>query len=56
MSELREIIAAYPGDDYLYAKDDDSGKLYRVSDKFSIESLSVGELSALFGEKNIKIN
>lgn len=56
MNDLREIISVYPGGDYLYAKDTDSGRLYRMSDKFAIESLSIGELSAVFGEDNIKLN
>ncbi|MCH5162313.1 MAG: DNA polymerase III subunit alpha [Clostridiales bacterium] len=56
LKELREIIAAYPGDDYIYVKNTDDGMLYRVSDKFSIETLSLGELCALFGEQYVKRN
>ncbi len=54
--ELEEIIAAYPGSDYMYVKNTDDGKLYRMTDKFGIETLSLGELCALFGEDNVKRN
>ena len=56
LKELREIVAAYPGADYLYVKNTDDNKLYRLSDKFGIDNLSLGELCALFGEDNIKMN
>ncbi len=55
-AELEEIVAAYPGNDYIYVKNTDDNKLYRLSDKFGIEQMSVAELCALFGEENIKIN
>ncbi len=56
LAELKEIAAAYPGSDYLYVKNTDDGKLYRFTDKFGIERISLGELCALFGEANVKMN
>ncbi len=56
MKELNEIVAAYPGIDYIYVKNTDDGKLYRLSDKFGIDTMSKSELCALFGERNIKEN
>ncbi|MDE7463846.1 MAG: hypothetical protein K2M48_02355, partial [Clostridiales bacterium] len=56
LNELNEIIAAYPGGDYMYVKNTDDGMLYRMTDKFGIETMSLGELCALFGEENVKRN
>lgn len=54
--ELREIVESYPGNGYIYVKNTDDDKLYRMSDKFAVEPLSLGEISALLGEENIKMN
>ncbi len=56
LDEVREIVSAYSGKDFVYVKNTDDGKLYRLSDKFSVETLSVSELCALLGEENVKIN
>ncbi len=56
LAELYEIIAAYPGSDYVYVKNTDDGKLYRLSDKFGMDTLSESEICGLFGEKNVKFN
>ncbi len=53
-SAVREIVSAYPGRDFIYIKNTDDNKLYRLSDKFSIDNLSRSELCALFGEENVK--
>ncbi len=54
LDEIREIVAAYPGRDYVYIKNDDDGKLYRLSDKFSINALSKSELCAVLGSDRIR--
>ncbi|MCH5161339.1 MAG: DNA polymerase III subunit alpha [Clostridiales bacterium] len=54
--ELNEIVAAYPGNNYLYVKNTDDDKLYLLSKNFEISNMSVGELCALFGEGNVKLN
>ncbi len=54
--ELEDIISAYRGDDYMYVKNTDDGKLYRMTDKFCIDNMSESELCALFGEDNVKTN
>ena len=54
LDEVREIASAYVGRDYLYVKNTDDGKLYRMTDKFDINALSKGELSALLGSENVK--
>ena len=56
LAELKEIVDAYPGSDYVYVKNTDDNKLYRFSNKFDIEKISVGELCALFGEQKVKVN
>ncbi len=53
---VREIIKAYPGHDYVYIKNTDDNKLYSMGNSFSIENLSIGELCAVVGEENVKIN
>lgn len=55
-ADLREIVKAYPGSGYLYVKNTADDKLYRLSDKFSVEPLSLGELCAVLGEDNVKLN
>lgn len=54
LDELREIVAAYPGRDYIYVKNTDDGKLYRLSDKFDISTLSKSEICAVVGSANVK--
>ena len=54
LDEIRDIVAAYPGRDYIYIKNDDDGKLYRLSDKFDINALSKSELCALLGSDKVK--
>ncbi len=56
LEEVREIMYAYPGNDYIYVKNTDDGKLYRLGNKFSVEKLSESELCALLGEANVKTN
>lgn len=56
LDELNEIVAAYSGKDYIYVKNTDDGKLYRLSDRFGIDTLSKSELCALFGEENVREN
>ncbi|MCH5166049.1 MAG: DNA polymerase III subunit alpha [Clostridiales bacterium] len=52
---VREIAAFYSGGrDYLYVKNTDDNKLYRLSDKFTIDNLSKSELCAVLGEENVK--
>ncbi len=55
LNEVKEIAAAYgTGRDYLYVKNTDDGKLYRLSDKFVIDNLSRSELCAVLGSANVK--
>ncbi len=54
LEEVREVVASYPGRDYIYIKNDDDGKLYRLSDKFDINNLSRAELSAILGGNRVK--
>lgn len=56
LAELKEIVDAYPGGDYVYVKNTDDDKLYRFSNRFDIEKISIGELCALFGEDKVKVN
>ena len=54
LDEIREIVSAYPGRDYIYIKNTDDGKLYRLSDKFGISRLSKSELCAVLGSENVR--
>ena len=54
LEDVREVVAAYPGMDYIYIKNDDDGKLYRLSDKFGINNLSRAELCAILGCEKVK--
>ena len=55
LDEIREIVSAYPGRDYIYIKNTDDGKLYRLSDKFGISNLSKSELCAVLGSENVAL-
>lgn len=55
-AELCEIINAYPGGDYVYVKNTDDGKLYRLSNKFAMTGLSESEICGLMGEDNVRFN
>ncbi|MCM1368105.1 MAG: DNA polymerase III subunit alpha [Roseburia sp.] len=54
LAQVREVAEAYTGNDYLYVKNTDDGKLYRLTDKFDITHMSKGELCALIGGENVK--
>lgn len=54
LAQVKEISSAYVGSDYLYIKNTDDGKLYRLNDKFEISMLSKSELCALLGGENVK--
>ena len=40
----------------MYVKNTDDDRLYRFSNRFDIEKISIGELCALFGEDKVKVN
>lgn len=54
LNEVREIVSAYAGRDYIYVKNSDDGKLYRLSDKFDINPLSKSELCSVLGSDCVK--
>lgn len=56
VDDVKDVIEAYAGGDYIYVKNTDDGKLYRLSDRFAMNDMSIAELCAVLGEKNIKIN
>ncbi|MDE6201369.1 MAG: DNA polymerase III subunit alpha [Clostridiales bacterium] len=55
LAEVREISSAYVGRDIIYIKNTDDNKLYKLSDKFNINSLSKSELCAVLGGGNVKV-
>ncbi len=56
IAEIKEIAAAYPGNDYIYIKDKATNKLFRRNERISLGTPAIAELCALVGENNVKIN
>lgn len=54
LDEVKEIVSVYRGNDFIYVKNDDDGKLYRLGDKFDINAMSKSELCAVLGGDRVR--